>query len=163
MMKCLAEFKNDKISREVASKFVPVVEFPCCEVRVAECSALANVLGTCPFASVRRIDLSDNKISVMGIRQVTQKLLLPCKGPTEELNIKGNALGDQGLEELSKALRKKECRLKILNVADNGISSAGISKLSSALDSNMCLKELNLSFNEICSRGVAQLATILRK
>lgn len=61
MMKCVAEVKNDKISREVASKFVPVVEFPCGEVRVAECSALANVLGTCPFASVRRIDLSDNK------------------------------------------------------------------------------------------------------
>lgn len=163
MMKCVAEVKDDKLSREVASKFLPAIEFPCYEVGVAECSALANVLRTSPFASIRRIDLSDNKIGVMGVRQLAQKLLLPCKGPTEELNVKGNALGDQGLEELAEAVGRKEYKLKILNVADNGITNAGVSKLSSTLDSNSSLEELNLSCNGVSCQGMAQLATVLRK
>ena len=163
MIKCVAEVKNEKLSREVASKIIPFVEFPCCDVGVDECSALARVLGASPFASIRLVDLSDNKISVMGTRQLSQKLLLPGKGPTEELNLKGNMLEDEGLEELTEALRKKECRLKILNIAENYITSSGVSKLSLALESNTCLEELNLSCNEICSQGVAQLSTALRK
>ena len=163
MIKCVAEVKDDKLLREVASKMIPIVEFPCCDVGVGECSALARVFGTSPFASIRRVDLSDNKISVMGTRQLTQKLLLPGKGPTEELNVKGNMLGDQGLEELAEALKKKECKLKVLNVADNDITSAGVSKLASALESNICLEELNLSCNDICSQGVVQLSAVLRK
>lgn len=163
MIKCVAEVKNEKLSRKVASKIIPSVGFPCCDVGVEECSALARVLGVSPFASIRLVDLSDNKISVMGTRQLTQKLLLPGKGPTEELNLKGNMLEDEGLEELTEALKKKECRLKILNVAANDITSSGVSKLSSALESNTCLEELNLSSNEICSQGVAQLSTVLRK
>ena len=163
MMKCVAEVKDDKLSREIASKFLPVIDFPCCEVGVAECSALVNVLGTSPFTSIRRIDLSDNKIGVMGVRQLAQKLLLPCKGPTEELNVKGNTLGDQGLEELAEALGRKECKLRILNVADNGITDSGVSRLSSTLDSNSCLEELNLSCNGVSCQGVALLATVLRK
>ena len=163
MMRCVAEVKDDKLSREVASKFLPFVEFSSCEIGVTECSALANILGASPFASIKRIALADNKISVMGIRQLTQKLLLPCKGPTEELNLKGNALSDLGLEELAEALKKKECKLKILNLADNDITSAGVAKLSLALVSNTSLEELNLSCNEICSQGVSQLATVLRK
>lgn len=162
MIKCVAEVKNEKLLREVASKIIPFVEFPCCDVGVDECSALARVLGASPFASIRLVDLSDNKISVMGIRQLSQKLLLPGKGPTEELNFKGNMLVDEGLEELTEALRKKECRLKILNIAENDITSSGVSKLSSALESNTCLEELNLSCNEICGQGVAQLCTVLR-
>ena len=163
MIKCVAEVRNDKLARKVASKIIPFVEFPCCDVGVDECSALARVLGASPFASIRRVDLSDNKISVMGTRQLTQKLLLPGKGPTEELNMKGNLLEDEGLEELTEALKKKECRLKILNVAENDITSAGVLKLASALEFNTCLEELNLSCNEICSQGVAQLSTVLRK
>lgn len=163
MSKCVAEVKQGKLSREVASTMIPTVEFSGCDVEVAECSALANVLGTSPFASIRRLDLSDNRISVMGTRQLTQKLLLPGKGPTEELNVKGNLLGDEGLEELTEALKKKECRLKILNVADNDITSAGVSKLALALESNACLEELNLSYNDICHQGVAQLSAVLRK
>ena len=163
MIKCVAEVKNEKLSREVASKIIPFVEFPCCDVGVEECSAIARVLGASPFASIRLVDLSYNKISVMGIRQLTQKLLLPGKGPAEELNLKGNMLEDKGLEELTEALKKKECRLKILNVAENYITNSGVSKLSSALESNTCLEELNLGYNEICSQGVAQLSTVLRK
>lgn len=163
MIKCVAEVKHGKLSREVASTMIPIVEFSCCDVGVPECSALANVLGTSPFASIRRLDLSENKISVMGTRQLTQKLLLPGKGPTEELNVKGNLLGDEGVEELTEALKKKECRLKILNVAKNEITSASVSKLASALESNACLEELNLSCNDICSQGVAQLSAVLRK
>ena len=163
MIKCVAEVKNEKLSREVASKIIPFVEFPGCDVGVDECSALASVLGASPFASIRLVDLSDNKISVMGIRQLTQKLLLPGKGPIEGLNLKGNMLEDEGLEELTEALKKKECRLKILNVAENYLTSSGVSKLSSALESNTCLEELNLSYNAICSQGVAQLSTVLRK
>lgn len=163
MLKCVAEVGNDKLSREAASKIIPFVEFPCCDVGVDECSAVARVLGASPFASIRRLDLSDNKISIMGTRQLTQKLLLPGKGPTEELNLKGNMLEDEGLEELTEALKKKECRLKILNVAENDITSAGVLKLASALESNTCLEELNLSCNEICSQGAAQLSTVLQK
>ena len=163
MIKCVAEVKNAKLLREVASKIIPFVEFPCCDVGIDECSALARVLGASPVASIRLVDLSDNKISIMGTRQLSQKLLLAGKGPTEELNLKGNMLKDEGLEELTEALRKKECRLKILNIAENGITSSGVSKLSSALESNTCLEELNLSCNEICSQGVAQLSTVLRK
>ena len=163
MIKCVAEVKNEKLSREVASKIIPFVEFPGCDIGNDECSALARVLGASPFASIRLIDLSDNKIAVMGTRQLTQKLLLPGKGPTEELNLKGNMLEDEGLEELTEVLKKKECRLKILNVAENDITSSGVWKLSSALESNTCLEELNLSCNEICSQGAAQLSTVLRK
>ena len=163
MMKCVAEVKHGKLSREVATRIIPFVEFPSCDVGVAECSALAIVLGTSPFASIRSLDLSDNSIGVMGTRQLTQKLLLPGKGPTEELNVKGNMLGDEGLEELTDALKRKECRLKILNVADNRITSAGVSKLALAIESNTCLEELNLSCNGICSQGVEQLSTVLRK
>ncbi|XP_022780619.1 NACHT, LRR and PYD domains-containing protein 3-like isoform X2 [Stylophora pistillata] len=162
MIKCAAEIKDEKISREVASKMIPIVEFSGCEIGVAECSALANVLGTSPFASISAVDLSDNKISVMGARQLTQKLLLPGKGPTKELNVQGNVLGDEGLQELTEALKKRECRLKTLNVADNYISSDGISKLSSALESNTCLEELNLSCNQICSQGVEHLSNVLQ-
>lgn len=163
MMKCVAEVKHSKLLREVATKMIPFVEFSCCDIGVAECSALAIVLGTSPFASIRRLDLSDNKIGVIGTRQLTQKLLLPGKGPTEELNVKGNMLGDEGLEELTEALKKMECRLKILNVADNDITSAGVSKLTLAIESNAVLEELNLSCNEICSQGVKQLSAVLRK
>ena len=162
MLKCAAEIKDEKISREVASKMIPIVEFSGCEIGVAECSALANVLGTSPFASISSVDLSDNTISVMGARQLTQKLLLPGKGPTEDLNVQGNVLGDEGLKELTEALKKRECRLKTLNVADNYITSDGVSKLSLALESNTCLEELNLSCNEICSQGVEHLSKVLQ-
>lgn len=163
LLKCVSEVKDRKLYREVASRFIPFVEFPCCDIGVPECSALANVLGASPFASIRSIDLSDNKVGVMGIRQLTQKLLLPGKGPTEEFNVKANMLGDQGIKEMTEALKKKECRLKILNVAENCITSVGVSSLSSALNLNTSIEELNLSGNDICSEGVAQLATTLRK
>ena len=163
LLKCVSEVKDRKLYREVASRFIPFVEFPCCDIGVPECSALANVLGASPFASIRSIDLSDNKVGVMGMRQLTQKLLLPGKGPTEEFNLKANMLGDQGIKEMNEALKKKECRLKILNVAENCITSVGVSSLSSALNLNTSIEELNLSGNDICSEGVAQLATTLRK
>ena len=92
--KCVVEVKDRKLYREVASRFIPFVEFPCCDIGVPECSALANVLGASPFASIRSIDLSDNKVRSDGhTRQLTQKLLLPGKGPTEEFNVKTNMLG----------------------------------------------------------------------
>lgn len=163
LLKCVAEVKDRKLYREVASRFIPFVEFPCCDIGVPECSAIANVLGASPFASIRSIDVSDNKVGVMGIRQLTQKLLLPGKGPTEEFNVKANMLGDQGIKEMTEALKKKECRLKILNAAENYITSVGVSSLSSALNLNTSIEELNLSGNDICSEGVAQLASTLRK
>lgn len=60
-------------------------------------------------------------------------------------------MGDEGFKEFIEVFKKRECRLKMLNVVDNYIISDGVLKLLLVFELNICLEELNLSCNEICS------------
>ena len=77
------------------------------------------------------------------------------------LEFSGNAIGDEGANALSEALRVNTC-LTSLDLSGNCIGNEGANSLFGALRVNTSLTSLNLSENCIGDEGVNSLAEALR-
>lgn len=79
------------------------------------------------------------------------------------LDLKGNALCDQGMFQLCQGLRHN-VGLSQLNVSQNGFSAFGVEFLKDALTSNAKngIHVLDISFNTIETHGVTHLSSLLQ-
>lgn len=94
---------------------------------------------------------------------------LQCNTRLLALNISGNKIGGMGVAALAKALyrdvgidnQEYESRtaLQLLDLSNNQIGDEGATALGEALRHNTSLRNLDLSFNEISSKGVVELLT----
>ncbi|XP_072132695.1 NACHT, LRR and PYD domains-containing protein 3-like [Mobula birostris] len=73
-----------------------------------------------------------------------------------------NAIGDSGMKLVSAALRNSECKIKKLCLNDNGLTQSCAEDLTSALDANRSLVELDLGENRLQDSGVKLLSAALR-
>ncbi len=141
-------------------------------------------------SQLREIDLSSNNFGIEGIAPLAEFLEASGAMPhLDRLNISNNHIGDDGLAKITRVISKrKKTSLVDVHLSFNEIESGGTSTLmnkllsrnvvSLALDNNLLgdagcqlvaasltsmhqLSKLNLSFNQIGSRGVTTLMRAL--
>ncbi|XP_062403998.1 ribonuclease inhibitor-like [Sardina pilchardus] len=134
---------------------------------------------------LKKLDMTGNKLRQEGVRLLSAhrsrlKSLLLSEGipkykdieslavglrggELRELDLSHKELEDAGLELITEALRTPDCRLEILRLYNNKISSAGCAAMVSVLRENPHLLELDLSGNEPGDDGVELLACALRE
>ncbi|KAG5277971.1 hypothetical protein AALO_G00093430, partial [Alosa alosa] len=88
--------------------------------------------------------------------------VLKSSKPLIELDLSNNAIGNSGVECLSKGLRSSKCKLQILRLAGVYVSSISCKSLASVLQSPNSLIELDLSINGLEDSGVLLLSRGLR-
>ncbi|XP_037621098.1 NACHT, LRR and PYD domains-containing protein 12-like [Sebastes umbrosus] len=148
------------------------------------CSALAAVLST-KESYLRELDLGYNSISDNGVRELVEGLSdqncslktvkLQACGMTshackylatalrqspklQELDLRMNEIGDDGLRHLANGLGSPECQLETLKLSQCNIEHKGCCCLASALQKNPgSLKELDLSINMVGDKGANEL------
>uniref|UniRef100_A0A8C0L2A5 NLR family pyrin domain containing 12 n=1 Tax=Canis lupus dingo TaxID=286419 RepID=A0A8C0L2A5_CANLU len=79
-----------------------------------------------------------------------------------ELDLSLNDLGDPGVLLLCEGLRHPQCRLQALRLGICRLSSAACKGLCTVLQVNPCLRDLDLSFNDLGDAGVWPLCEGLR-
>uniref|UniRef100_A0A3B3RM96 Protein NLRC3-like n=1 Tax=Paramormyrops kingsleyae TaxID=1676925 RepID=A0A3B3RM96_9TELE len=77
----------------------------------------------------------------------------------KELQLRGNDLGDSGVELLCRALQEPSCQLQRLRLSGCRVTEKGCASLASALQSNpLYLTELDLSYNHPGDLGLELLS-----
>ncbi|XP_059189368.1 NACHT, LRR and PYD domains-containing protein 12-like [Centropristis striata] len=159
-----------------------------CEFTKRGFAALTSSLKSNP-AHLRVLDLSDNDLTDSDVRDLCEFLADPrcrlqtlnlnyCRLPAEscrsltsdlrassalkELDLSWNHLKDQGVELLSDWLKKPQCTLEILRLADCEFTKRGFAALTSSLKSNPAhLRVLDLSDNDLGVSDVRDLCEFL--
>ncbi|XP_035889096.1 NACHT, LRR and PYD domains-containing protein 1-like [Phyllostomus discolor] len=158
-----------------------------CGLTAESCQDLA--CGLSANRSLTELDLSFNKILNTGAQHIFQRLRVPtaklqhlllvrcgltsgcCQDLASmlsdsrsltELDLQLNDLGDLGMKQLCKKLGQPTCHLRLLRLADCGLTAKGCQDLACGLSTNMNLTELDLSFNELLDIGAQHLFRKLR-
>ncbi|XP_057182728.1 NACHT, LRR and PYD domains-containing protein 12-like [Triplophysa rosa] len=154
-----------------------------CGVTDEGCAALASALIS--KSHLRELNLSRNKLGGSGVKLLSAGLKNPnCKleklrltrcGVTEEgcdalasvltsnshlrdLNLSENNLGGLGVKLLSARLKNPSCKLEKLTLWDCGVTDEGCDALGLALKSNLYLRDLDLTKNNLGDSGVKLLS-----
>lgn len=94
---------------------------------------------------------SDNYIGTAGAVMLSDHLA--SNTALEELTLKGNELGDDGLTALCKALQQRPRSLKVLDVGNNSLTEVGAAALAEWLPGAEDLQELNVYMNDMGDGG----------
>jgi len=160
LMKCIYESnESGSVVQSILEEIgFNAVDFSVCRLAPADCTAVVHVLLSCQQISV--ISLSDNNIGSLGCVEIV-KLFGNCK--LRSLNLRGNNLTDEGVEQLSNALVNGNCKLNSLNLMSNNLTDEGVKQLSNALVNSNCteLSSLNLKRNNLTDECVKQLSNAL--
>ncbi|XP_069566292.1 NACHT, LRR and PYD domains-containing protein 3-like [Brachyistius frenatus] len=156
-----------------------------CELSWRGCEALSSVLRL-QSSNLTELDLSHNYLQDSGVKLLSDGLQHPhCTLETlrltqtsltekccEEiasvlssrfsglraLDLSNNDLRDPGVTQISARLASPHCTLETLSLRGCKLSMKSCEALSSALSSFSCLKELNLSNNDLQDSGVKMLS-----
>lgn len=80
----------------------------------------------------------------------------------EEVHLDNCAIGDEGAEEVGRALEDSTRNCKKLYLVGNNIGDRGIMSIAKALRTNSTLTYLNLGMNKIGNEGAKEIATALK-
>ncbi|XP_034058709.1 NACHT, LRR and PYD domains-containing protein 12-like isoform X1 [Gymnodraco acuticeps] len=159
-----------------------------CGLSQTECEVVASALKSDP-SHLRDLDLSWNKLKDSGVELLSSGLKSPnCRLETlrlsgcrlskircsalisalksnpshlRDLDLGFNALKDSGVELLRDLLESPDCRLETLRLRGCSLSEISCSALISALKSNLHLRDLDLSNNDLQDSGVELLRDLL--
>ncbi|XP_078390109.1 NACHT, LRR and PYD domains-containing protein 3-like [Cetorhinus maximus] len=108
---------------------------------ILDCSVLATVLEPC--VKIKELNLVYCSIETDHIQK-----LLPVLHKCKMLRLNDNALNDSGVQQLHKALERKDCKIKTLVLTNNNLTDAAIPGLRNALHTNKSLKNLQVLSSE---------------
>ncbi|KAL6470853.1 hypothetical protein MHYP_G00219720, partial [Metynnis hypsauchen] len=162
-----------------------------CSITEEGCAALSSVLCSNPSHLIE-LDLSENKLGNSGVKKICemlknqscklQRLKLSFCSITEEgyaalasalksnpsshlieLDLRGNELGQIGLEELTDLIEDSNCKLKALRLLNSEDAEEACKVLNKVLGKNPLLqRELDLSKTELKDIKVQQLCALLK-
>ncbi|XP_036420108.1 ribonuclease inhibitor-like isoform X4 [Colossoma macropomum] len=167
-----------------------IIRLAVCELSIHSCNTLQSVLQT-ETSCLKELDLSNNDLQDSGVEKLSAGLksshckleiirLAACKLSAEscntlqsvlqtetsclkEIDLSNNDLQDSGVEKLSAALRSLHCKLEILRLAECKLSTQSCNSLHLVLQTQpYCLKELDLSNNDLYDSGVEKLSAGLK-
>ena len=158
LLKCIQE--TNESGSVVQSKLEEIgfnaVDFSDCRLAPADCTAVVHFIKRVQQISL--INLSDNNIGSLGCVEIV-KLFDNTNCQLRGLNLMGNRITAEGVEQLSSVLANSQ--LRSLNLGYNyGIRDAGVKQLSSVL-ANSHLRGLDLTYNGMTDAGVEQLSSVL--
>ena len=158
VLKCIQE--TNESGSVVQSKLEEIgfnaVDFSECRLAPADCTAVVHFIKRVQQISL--IDLSNNNIGSLGCVEIV-KLFDNTNCQLRGLNLAGNDITDEGVEQLSSVLANSQ--LRSLNLGYNyRITDAGVKQLSSVL-ANSHLRGLDLSYIGMTDAGVEQLSSVL--
>ena len=106
---------------------------------------IASLFLTLPFDSPKlsKLDFSDCNLDARGLSVVYK--ILETNRDIRELNLSRNNVGQSGIDWVRKILQV--CELRVLALADNGVSDKDMEDLMEVLPEAELLKELDLSHN----------------
>ena len=101
---------------------------------------------------------SDNYIGTAGAVMLSDHLA--ANTVLEELTLKGNELGDDGLTALCKCLQQRKRSLKVLDVGNNSLTEGGAAALAEWLPGAGELLELNVYMNDMGDGGAHKVRLV---
>jgi CheY-like chemotaxis protein len=108
-----------------------------------------------PFPFLDRMDMSNNNLGDEGTTQLTRVVYGRSQVHFVDLRLSSNAITAGGVETFMNKLLQHD--LISLSLDKNAIGDQGCKLVAASLQSMKCLSRLNLSFNQISSRGITSL------
>ncbi|KAL7875402.1 hypothetical protein AOLI_G00103650 [Acnodon oligacanthus] len=187
------DLKKYRTSEEGYRRLIPAVtvcrkaQLAFCNLGGEACEILSSVLQS--NSSLKELDLSNNDLQDSGVKLLSVGLksshctleilrlascnlggeaceilssVLQSNSSLKELDLSSNDLQDSGVKLLSVGLKSSHCTLEILRLASCNLGGEACEILSSVLQSNSSLKELDLSSNDLQDSAVKLLSVGLK-
>nr|XP_021332112.1 NACHT, LRR and PYD domains-containing protein 3 isoform X2 [Danio rerio] len=182
---CLIEMKDTSVSEDIQA-YLKNEGKRKIYLSSPHCSALANMLlmaedvleeldlkkyNTTSMQALRRLIpavRNCRKAILVGCNLTEQSCetvasaLQPANSPVRELDMSNNDLQDSGVKLISVGLKSSHCKLEILRLSICNLSDRSCATVASVLQSANCLRELNLSKNDLQDSGVKMLSDGLK-
>ncbi|XP_076851503.1 NACHT, LRR and PYD domains-containing protein 3-like isoform X1 [Brachyhypopomus gauderio] len=158
-----------------------------CGLTEESCKSLTSVLQT--ETSLKQLEINNNDLKDSGVEQLCARLkssnckleilrlsgcglteescksltsVLQTENSLKELKINNNDLQDSGVEQLCAGLKSSNCKLEILRLSGCGLTEESCKSLTSVLQTENSLKELELNNNDLKDSGAEQLCAGLK-
>ncbi|XP_067915981.1 NACHT, LRR and PYD domains-containing protein 3-like isoform X1 [Heterodontus francisci] len=113
-----------------------------------------------PDSKIQKLWLSHNALTASCIEDLAS--ILNRNRSLTDLNLSGNNLGDSVVKLLCAALRNPDCKIQRLWLSHNALTASCMENLTSILNTNQSLTDLNLNDNNLGDSGVKLLSEALR-
>ncbi|XP_076851497.1 NACHT, LRR and PYD domains-containing protein 3-like isoform X2 [Brachyhypopomus gauderio] len=108
----------------------------------------------------RKVILSGCGLTEESCKSLTS--VLQTENSLKELEINNNDLQDSGVEQLCAGLKSSNCKLEILRLSGCGLTEESCKSLTSLLQTETSLKQLEINNNDLQDSGVEQLCAGLK-
>ena len=111
-------------------------------------------------STLQVLEMPDNYISSEGMKKIVANI--QNNGVLKKLDFSENYINDNGIKAVSNYLQSQSCKLQMLNLASNKITSTGARYIANAIEMNVTLQELDISYNDISDDGIEFISKRLR-